>query len=362
MNKLFSALIVLFVFSAQAKEKVLIIETVENDVASINEQGAGETVLGGHGQMVRAIINRAQNLEGYIVEGNLQKEVFWQAVDKKITDEKIKYVNMSFAFLQEPLGAPPPYAILPDGMENPTDVAQRETKWVRALIKSHPDTLFIAASGNGLPDWSSNGFNLDGGIALVPAGLSLDNIIAVGAVGANDIVDDLLPTYKMTFFSNYGIRSVDLLAAGENFVSPVDKNPDGSAALMTGTSFAAPYVFLGLDAIEGSLAARPALQRKEVLLKSVYIPNVKNDLAISNDEFLKAEQLASDKFNEFLSVRGGVFPVKSGGIVDPERAAQVAAALKADPSLGVDQAVFAVENASAAAAVDLQAFWKARGI
>ena len=82
--------------------------------------------------------------------------------------------------------------------------------------------LFVAAAGN-------EGLNSDHR-GYFPAGYELANIISVGSIGDNK---------KLSSFSNYGHRSVDIAALGENIYSTMNSKSYG---LMTGTSQATAFV------------------------------------------------------------------------------------------------------------------------
>ena len=82
--------------------------------------------------------------------------------------------------------------------------------------------LFVAAAGN---DGANNDRN-----AHYPSSYNLPNIISVGASDSSD---------RIAGFSNFGLRSVDLLAPGVSILSSVANN---SYRQSSGTSMAAPFV------------------------------------------------------------------------------------------------------------------------
>jgi hypothetical protein len=353
--KFLSFVLVLSVaLTAQAKEKVLIIETVAKSVELANIQGVDDIQFDSHGLLIKSIIDRSNNFEGIVAEGNVDKTDFWVLLDKKITDEKIKYVNMSFNFLEEPLGAPPIYAILPEGMENPVVTADRSTKNVKGLIKKHPEVLFVVAAGNGIPGWPiQTGASLDRTtFQVIPVVLKFDNILVVGSVNDNQIDPARFPEYVMSAFSNFGVENVDLLGPGERYESPYEE------AYQSGTSFAAPYTFLALDGVKAYLPdATPALS-KELLMKTVYIPDVKNDVAAGYETLLNLEDISKTKLDEYIKPLGQFFLVRSGGVMYPERAAKAAQLMKADSSLTVEQAALKLVDGDPA---DYKALWTERG-
>ena len=90
------------------------------------------------------------------------------------------------------------------------------------VIRQHPETLFVVAAGN-------DHANLDTHPSY-PCSLSYDNVLCVGASTLADTPAE---------FSNHGATSVDLFAPGEDVASTW---LDGSYALDSGTSMAAPLV------------------------------------------------------------------------------------------------------------------------
>jgi subtilisin family serine protease len=85
------------------------------------------------------------------------------------------------------------------------------------------DILFVAAAGN---DSADN----DGSEASYPAAYDNDNLISVAATDNKD---------RLTYFSNYGVKSVHLAAPGSNVYSTVPGNKYKSES---GTSMACPHV------------------------------------------------------------------------------------------------------------------------
>ena len=82
--------------------------------------------------------------------------------------------------------------------------------------------LFVAAAGN-------SGLDTDT-YPNYPSSYDLDNVIAVAAVGKNDV---------LASFSNFGDNSVDIAAPGVSILSTI---PNGGYASYSGTSMATPHV------------------------------------------------------------------------------------------------------------------------
>lgn len=88
------------------------------------------------------------------------------------------------------------------------------TPVLEALIKAHPEVLFVFAAGNlpaevGAPDPSTGNREI---YQSWPCQIRLQNTICVGATNAQD---------KMAGFSSYGTKYVGIAAPGENIVSTV---------------------------------------------------------------------------------------------------------------------------------------------
>jgi thermitase len=104
-----------------------------------------------------------------------------------------------------------------------TDYSAEEYEAVKEAERA--GILFVAAAGNERSNTDESGKH------YYPADYELSNIISVTAVNKDEI--KVLPS------SNYGVRTVDLAAPGENIYSAL---PNNSFGFMTGTSQATAFV------------------------------------------------------------------------------------------------------------------------
>jgi len=110
------------------------------------------------------------------------------------------------------------------------------------------DALFVCPAGN-------DGYDNDE-IPYYPAGYNSANIISVGASDEYDM---------LTWFSNYGAVSVDLLAPGQNIYSTLP----GDYGFMDGTSMSVPFVSGTAALIKSEKPGYDAGQIKNLILNSV---------------------------------------------------------------------------------------------
>ena len=121
----------------------------------------------------------------------------------------------------------------------------------------HSNLLFVVSAGNG-------GKRLDNSNTAFPAMYDLDNILTVGATDASN---------KLSRFSNYSTKYVDVLTCGENILS---KNSYNEWEYYSGTTYATVRVSaLAMKGIEEG-AATPAEIKQYVINKSHYQNSLKN--------------------------------------------------------------------------------------
>ena len=108
--------------------------------------------------------------------------------------------------------------------------------------------LFVAAAGNSAHDNDLT--------HMYPASFPEQNVVAVASTDSSDI---------LSWFSHYGVKSVDLAAPGSHIVSTV---PGGSYAAKSGTSMATPHVTGAIAYIMSVDSSLGPLEIKELLMSS----------------------------------------------------------------------------------------------
>jgi subtilisin family serine protease len=109
--------------------------------------------------------------------------------------------------------------------------------------------LFIVAAGN------DSGDNDD--YPQYPASYDLDNIIAVASTDHTD---------ALSWFSNYGLESVDVGAPGSDILSTF---PNNSYGTLSGTSMATPHVSGAVSLVWAAAPTMTALEVKNAILSTV---------------------------------------------------------------------------------------------
>jgi subtilisin family serine protease len=118
---------------------------------------------------------------------------------------------------------------------------------LKEAIESTP-ALFVCAAGNDAVNCDST--------PEYPASYDSANIISVGASDAND---------AMTWFSNYGSTTIDLMAPGEGIYSTIP----GGYEYMDGTSMATPFVSGTAALVKSLKSAYEPVQIKNLIMNTV---------------------------------------------------------------------------------------------
>jgi subtilisin family serine protease len=109
-------------------------------------------------------------------------------------------------------------------------------------------SLFVAAAGNSS---ASNDKS-----PQYPASYDVPNVVAVAATDSSD---------NRAWFSNYGVKSVDLGAPGDNVYSTV---PNGGYDFMSGTSMASPHVAGAAALAKAAFPSATGIGLKTLLLRT----------------------------------------------------------------------------------------------
>ena len=211
-----------------------------------------------HGTHVSSIVMK--DIESFALAGfmgNTNKEALTLSAKEFMDRFQVHFVNMSFGIER----SGPSFEIDPMTLENLSEA-----------MESHQATLFFAAAGNSGP-----GKNIDDPKTLdrYPAALKQQNLVVVGALNTGDIKWEDVNGYKRAFFSNFGIKNVDVFAPGMDVPGAAI---GGGTVLVSGTSMSSPYVMnvaMKLKEINSSLTA---LEIKEIIMRSVTFIDIENPL------------------------------------------------------------------------------------
>lgn len=172
--------------------------------------------------------------------------------------------------------------------------------WVDSAIQyaAAHDVLLVHAAGN-------ESENIDNKVAF-PSSLLLNNTYAPNFITVGASGDSSLNCGMVADFTNYGIKTVDVLAPGVRIYATL---PNNSYGYETGTSMSAPIV-AGLAALlRGYFPTLTAVQTKEIIEKSV-------DASMANQLFKmpgnKKEKIRMDQL------------CKTGGIINAYNAVLLA--------------------------------------
>lgn len=129
--------------------------------------------------------------------------------------------------------------------------------YYRTTFEENPQTLMVVAAGN-------HSRNLDI-LPNPPAGCGAKNMIVVAATDR---------TRSFSPFSNYSTAVVDVAAPGVNLVST---SPNNEFVLVSGTSFAAPYVSHVAARVRAINPKLEPLQTKKIILETVDVKGFLKD-------------------------------------------------------------------------------------
>ncbi len=284
-----------------------------------------------HGTLVASIAAQGRDNVAIMAASeitHINSSTLLPRIEKLINSHGVRFTTMSFIFDRQLL-------TMGVGAQRPHQIDR--------LIRNTPDTLHVAAAGNGAPI-NGRGFNVDRFRRendLVPVMLPYDNLLVVGALETDRLAFEDYPAYRLADFSNVGELSVDILAPG---VRLCGAGMGGGMVCESGTSFAAPYLLNhGVLSVAEANPDLTIYEIKEILMKTAYIPDLDQP-----------------------------FPVRSGGILHPGRAVAAARWLAAHPGRSVQNAVLAVRRAEVsplrgegndpAYFKSLNAFWRLRRI
>lgn len=250
-----------------------------------------------HGTLIASIIAKDNDnvaIAPIAEVGEMNSPDFYASAEKFVNSNRIRFTNLSFSIDQDL------FAEIGDSTND------RSRDLIQYITKT-PETLHIAAAGNG-NIFTGKGKNLNTEVPgrVLPAMLVKPNLLVVGALQTSELSPDLMPSYQMSTFSNYGDKYVDILAPGENICGA---DLGGGSYCESGTSFSAPFVIAKI--ILPMLKVNPQLSNveiKEIILKTAYIPDLEKPL-----------------------------PVRSGGMINPLRALEVAKLKLSNPTLIIQE-------------------------
>lgn len=271
--------------------------------------GDSEDDFDEHGTMVMSLAVKDISEYRFIpIGGNLRRKAFYAYIGDYIEKYNTKYVNMSLCFSVSQTAR----AIVSD--EKSFRAARIE---LHRLVRGKKEVLFVVAGGNGVHGSISSGLpsgvNVDKFVHY-PVSMTPENILAVGGVNTNKIKTEELSQYQLASFSNFGVKSIDILAPAVNLRVAVP----GGYKTGSGLSFATPYVLNIILKVSEALPSLSGMQIKKIILRSAYVPKLKKT---TGGEITTG------------------YPVRSGGIVFPERINKIVELLTQNPSMPLKDAI-----------------------
>ena len=250
-----------------------------------------------------------------------------------------KVANMSLGF-QHPVSNSNHHDGGDDGptYSDQLDEYLERSKVFKEMITSYPNTLFVAASGNGynLKVLWTDGVPLSSRFPMSPAFYQMNNLVSVSSLNTDRISYSEIDNYKIADYANYSLLNVELAA-------PVEKNSKGEE--IRGTSFAAPYVSRLAHRLMLRNPNLSPLEVKELLMKSSFIIQIDRALEVTQDwldkgsESMIARLESADNLvdrENALQEIGPIMLVKSGGPL-VEEVAEICEILNRETGLSIEK-------------------------
>lgn len=190
----------------------------------------------------------------YPVAGDFTSSHLLSKAAAYLGQNKVGFVNMSFSFGHNFKSVLDPMAF----------------SALRGMIASSKETLFAVAAGN-------DSKNLDQSYhsKSFPASYTYENILVVGALDTPGFREEEAFSYRPAFFSNVGLRTVDVFAPGDRVEGAA---LGGQRIRVSGTSMATPNALNSALKIAEAFPSLDSITIKDILLFSAYIPNLEEPL------------------------------------------------------------------------------------
>lgn len=219
-----------------------------------------------HGTHVAALTIDGVSKFGLVgFAGDYSEPEFLDRISDWLKVSGTRFVNMSFGFGDQ---------------ENPFGAGSASRTALIRLMSQNPQVLFVVAAGNDKSDLDSDKKD------DVPPKAPVDNKIVVAALNTDRIERNQMEQYRLSDFSNFGTRTVDIAAAGDEVLSA---NIGGGSLRLSGTSMAAPQVLNAALKVSEVNPALTAIELKELLMCTGYHPK-SHDLPLVSGRILDLEE------------------------------------------------------------------------
>lgn len=200
-----------------------------------------------HGTHVAHIATR--DLEGVALigfAGDYTRATYLDQISAFLKKNQVKVVNIS-------IGLP---------KDNKDDLGLRDgIKAYERMMRDNPETLFVVAAGN-------EEMNIDlYKNRQYPGSINLPNVMKVGSLAASRIEREKMSEYKMSYWSNTGLKSVDLLAPGEDISAA---RIGGGYVTHSGSSMASPYMAREAARLWMMFPRLHAAEVRDIFIRSAY--------------------------------------------------------------------------------------------